>query len=158
MSTPLAGFDRFAVKTSPGRGIRRLPRRENCEVGHVARVPKGMVPLATVLLLHQVTGSYALAGLTAALVAAGDAASTPAQGRLIDRAGRGQVLIPTAAVHVAAVTALLLLGLLLRDASSRTTRRAGVALDAGDGTVRENRGFRPARRAARTGTRPRPRQ
>jgi MFS family permease len=75
----------------------------------VARLPKGMVPLATVLLLHQVTGSYALAGLTAALVAAGDAASTPFQGRLIDRVGRGWVLIPTAAVHVAAVTALLLL-------------------------------------------------
>ena len=75
----------------------------------VARLPKGMVPLATVLLLHQVTGSYALAGLTAALVAVGDAASTPFQGRLVDRVGRGFVLIPTAAVHVTAVTALLLL-------------------------------------------------
>ena len=75
----------------------------------IARLPKGMVPLATVLLLHQVTGSYALAGLTAGLVAAGDAASTPFQGRLIDRAGRGWVLVPTAAVHVTAVTALLLL-------------------------------------------------
>jgi MFS family permease len=75
----------------------------------VARLPKGMVPLATVLLLHEVTGSYALAGLTAALVAAGDAGSTPLQGRLIDRVGRGWVLIPTAAVHVSAVTALLLL-------------------------------------------------
>lgn len=75
----------------------------------IARLPKGMVPLATVILLHQATGSYALAGLTAALVAAGDAASTPLQGRLIDRVGRGWVLIPTAAVHVAAVAALLLL-------------------------------------------------
>jgi MFS family permease len=75
----------------------------------VARLPKGMVPLATVLLLHEVTGSYALAGLTAALVAAGDAGSTPFQGRLIDRVGRGWVLIPTAAVHVAAVAALLML-------------------------------------------------
>lgn len=74
----------------------------------IARLPKGMVPLSTVLLLRQVTGSYALAGVTAALVAAGDAASTPFQGRLIDRAGRGWVLIPAAAVHVTAVTALLL--------------------------------------------------
>jgi hypothetical protein len=73
----------------------------------IARLPKGMVPLATVLLLHQVTGSYALAGLTAALIAAGDAASTPFQGRLIDRAGRGWVLIPTAAVHVTGVAALV---------------------------------------------------
>ena len=69
----------------------------------VARLPKGMVPLATVLLLHQISGSYAIAGITAALVAAGDAASTPVQGRLVDRLGRGRVLIPTAAVHVAAV-------------------------------------------------------
>jgi MFS family permease len=75
----------------------------------IARLPKGMVPLATVLLLHQVTSSYALAGLTAALVAAGDAASTPFQGRLIDRVGRGCVLIPTAAAHVTAVAALLAL-------------------------------------------------
>src|ERR1700733_13694630 len=75
----------------------------------VARLPKGMVPLATVLLLHQVTGSYAIAGITAALVAVGDAASTPLQGRLVDRLGRGIVLIPIAAVNVASVTAMLLL-------------------------------------------------
>ena len=75
----------------------------------VARLPKGMVPLATVLLLHQISGSYAIAGITAALVAAGDAASTPVQGRLVDRLGRGRVLIPTAAVHVAAVAAVLIL-------------------------------------------------
>src|SRR5262245_10630905 len=75
----------------------------------IARLPKGMVPLATVLLLHQVTGSYALAGLTAGLVAAGDAVATPFQGRLIGRAGRGRVLSPTAAVHATGVTSLLLL-------------------------------------------------
>lgn len=75
----------------------------------VARLPKGMVPLATVLLLHQITGSYAIAGVTAALIAAGDAGSTPVQGRLVDRLGRGRVLIPTAAVHVVAVAAVLVL-------------------------------------------------
>ena len=91
-------------------GVLALPRARSVAVSSlVARLPKGMVPLAMVLLLHQVTGSYALAGLTAALVAAGDAASTPLQGRLIDRVGRGWVLIPTAAVHVTAVAALLLL-------------------------------------------------
>jgi MFS family permease len=75
----------------------------------VARLPKGMVPLAIVLLVRQSTGSYALAGMTAALVAVGDAVSTPAQGRLVDRLGRGWVLIPTAAVHLAAVAAVLVL-------------------------------------------------
>jgi MFS family permease len=75
----------------------------------VARLPKGMVPLAIVLLLRQATGSYALAGMTAAMAAAGDAISTPAQGRLVDRLGRGRVLIPAAAVHLAAVAGVLVL-------------------------------------------------
>jgi len=108
-----------ATRLVPGRirssarsfhAVLALPRTRSVAASSlVARLPKGMVPLATVLLLHQVTGSYALAGLTAALVAGGDAASTPLQGRLIDRAGRGWVLIPTAALHVGAVTTLLLL-------------------------------------------------
>lgn len=75
----------------------------------IARLPKGMSPLATVLLLHDLTGSYATAGVTAAVVALGDAATTPMQGRLIDRVGRARVLLPTAAIHVVAIAALLVL-------------------------------------------------
>ena len=75
----------------------------------VARLPKGMMPLATVLLLRQSTGSYAIAGLAVAVTALGDAASAPAQGWLADRLGCGWVLIPSAAVQVAAVAALLVL-------------------------------------------------
>ncbi len=75
----------------------------------VARLPKGMVPLATVLLLHQSTGSYAIAGLAVAVTALGDAASAPAQGWLADRLGCGRVAIPSAAVQVAATAALLVL-------------------------------------------------
>jgi len=112
-------FLRRLVRTVPGqvrasaqafRTVLALPRvRLVSAASLVARLPKGMVPLATVLLLHQITGSYAIAGMTAALVAGGDAASTPVQGRLVDRLGRGLVLIPTAAVHVAAVAAVLVL-------------------------------------------------
>src|SRR5215471_4613392 len=58
----------------------------------IARLPKGMMPLATVLLLHQSTG--ATAGIAVAATALGDAASAPAQGRLADRFGRARVLIP----------------------------------------------------------------
>ncbi len=102
--------DRVRSSARSFRSVLALPHaRAVAASSLVARLPKGMVPLATVLLLHQATGSYALAGVTAALVAAGDAASTPLQGRLIDRVGRGRVLIPTAALHVMAVTALLLL-------------------------------------------------
>ena len=75
----------------------------------MARLPKGMMPLAMVLLLRQSTGSYALAGIAAALMALGDAVSTPAQGRLVDRFGRGRVLVPSAAVHLAAVAGVLVL-------------------------------------------------
>ncbi|HVX46212.1 MAG TPA: MFS transporter [Mycobacteriales bacterium] len=75
----------------------------------IARLPKGIVPLATVLLLQHVTGSLSAAGAAAALVAVGDAVTTPVQGRLIDRYGPGPVLLPTAATHAAAVAALLVL-------------------------------------------------
>lgn len=104
----------------------------------IARLPKGMVPLATVILLHQVTGSYSLAGLTAALVAAGDAASTPLQGRLIDRVGRGLVLIPTAAVHVTAVAALLLLARAHgpADALAASAAVAGVGMPPVSGSIK----------------------
>jgi hypothetical protein len=75
----------------------------------VARLPKGMVPLAMVLVVHRAVGSYAVAGLAVGLVAAGDAASAPVLGWLADRFGRGPVFIPSAAVHVAAVGAVLVL-------------------------------------------------
>ena len=75
----------------------------------LARLPKGMMPLATVLVLHQSTGSYAIAGIAVAATGLADAASAPAQGRLADRFGRGRVLIPSAAVHAAAVVAVLVL-------------------------------------------------
>ncbi|MGH3159898.1 MAG: hypothetical protein ACRDNF_25440 [Streptosporangiaceae bacterium] len=55
----------------------------------VARLPKGMVPLATVLLLRQSTGSYAIAGLAVAVTAVGDAASAPGQGWLTGSAAAG---------------------------------------------------------------------
>ena len=45
----------------------------------LARLPKGMLPLATVLVLHQSTGSYAIAGIAVAATALGDAASAPAR-------------------------------------------------------------------------------
>lgn len=75
----------------------------------IARLPKGMVPLGIVLLLRQATGSYTAAGVTVALFALGDAVSAPIQGRLVDRFGRGRVLIPTVAAHAGAVAAILVL-------------------------------------------------
>src|SRR5258707_15590991 len=91
---------RVRASAADFRTVLGLPRvRLVAVTSLVARLPKGMVPLATVLLLHQATGSYAVAGLAAALMAGGDAASAPVQGRLVDRFGRGWVLIPSAALH-----------------------------------------------------------
>ncbi|HEX6443659.1 MAG TPA: MFS transporter [Streptosporangiales bacterium] len=73
----------------------------------LARLPKGMVPLATVLVLHRATGSYAVAGSATALIAIGDAATTPVEGRLVDRFGMAAVLLPLAMLHLAGVAALL---------------------------------------------------
>jgi MFS family permease len=65
----------------------------------IARLPKGITPLAVVTLVHQTTGSYAAAGVIAAGSALGDALATPVQGRLLDRYGRGRVLLPSTVVY-----------------------------------------------------------
>jgi MFS family permease len=73
----------------------------------VARVPKGMVPLATILLMNERTGSYLIAGTVAGLVALRDAITTPVQGRLVDRFGLARVVLPAVLVHVLGVALLL---------------------------------------------------
>jgi MFS family permease len=77
----------------------------------IARLPKGITPLAIVTLIHQTTGSYAVAGLIAAGTALGDALATPVQGRLLDRYGRGRVLLPSAAIFAIALALLPVLAL-----------------------------------------------
>jgi hypothetical protein len=84
------------------------PRRRAVVVtSAIARLPKGMAPLSLVVFLHATGHSYGLAGAAAALLALGDASTTPLQGRLVDRHGRAAVLLPAAFVHVCAVAALL---------------------------------------------------
>lgn len=73
----------------------------------IARLPKGMVPLAVVLLVSERTGSYLVAGSVAGIVALSDAASTPVLGRLVDRVGSGRVVLPAAALHLAGTVGLL---------------------------------------------------
>jgi MFS family permease len=72
----------------------------------IARLPKGITPFATVTLIAETNGSYALAGAVAAASAFGDALATPAQGRLLDRHGRGRVLVPSAVLYAVALAAL----------------------------------------------------
>jgi MFS family permease len=102
--------DQVQVSADAFRTLFALPHaRLVAATSLVARLPKGMVLLSVVLLLRQTSGSYAIAGVTAAAVAVGDAVSTPAQGRLLDRFSRGRVLIPSAALNVAAISAVIVL-------------------------------------------------
>jgi MFS family permease len=102
--------DQVQVSADAFRTLFALPHaRLVAATSLVARLPKGMVLLSVVLLLRQTSGSYAIAGVTAAAVAVGDAVSTPAQGRLLDRFSRGRILIPSAGLNVAAISAVIVL-------------------------------------------------
>jgi MFS family permease len=80
----------------------------------VARLPIGIHSLAIVLFLRERTGSYAAAGLVAAVFALGAGAGAPMSGRLIDRFGQGRVLMPLALLHAGFLAGLV--GLALIDA------------------------------------------
>src|SRR3954471_11957346 len=54
----------------------------------VVRMPISMAPLATVLLIQQIRGSYAVAGIVTAVYALGATLGTPLLGRLVDPGGQ----------------------------------------------------------------------
>ena len=59
------------------------------------------------LFVQERTGSYAVAGLTAAAFALGNGAVAPLQARLIDRLGHWRVLLPLAVGQAVALTAIV---------------------------------------------------
>jgi MFS family permease len=63
-----------------------------------------------VLYLHESTGSFAIAGAVAGSLAAGSGVGAPVQGRLVDRFGQRNVLVPLAFVHAASLGALVAAG------------------------------------------------
>ncbi|MDR3034221.1 MAG: MFS transporter [Kitasatospora sp.] len=75
----------------------------------VARLPYAMLSLGIVLLVHDTTGSYGLAGAVAAAAAVSQALIGPQTGRLADRYGQAAVLVPAVLVHAGAVAALIAL-------------------------------------------------
>ena len=74
----------------------------------LARLPQGMSSLAILLLVRETTHSYPAAGAAVGGYALACAAAVPVQGRLVDRFGRGRVLLPVAVVQ-AVVLALLVI-------------------------------------------------
>ncbi len=77
-------------------------------VGVLARLGIGMTPLALLLLVEQVTGRYAAAGIAGGVFALAGAALSPVAGRIADRVGPAPVLLVTAVAHPFALAALLL--------------------------------------------------
>ena len=75
----------------------------------VARFPIGINALALILYLREQTGSYAVAGVVAGGLAAGSGVGAPVQGRLVDRFGARNVLVPLAFVHAAALGSIVAL-------------------------------------------------
>jgi MFS family permease len=74
----------------------------------VGRLPISMVPLAAVLLVQQVRGSYAVAGAVTAAYALGATLGTPVLGRFVDRVGQPRVIAPAGLVSAALLVALAL--------------------------------------------------
>ena len=77
-------------------------------VGLLARIPLAMLTVGTLTLVTSVSGSYALGGTTAGAVGIGSALGAPVLGTLADRHGQRLVLLISAALHTAAVVALIL--------------------------------------------------
>src|SRR6201996_5219280 len=75
--------------------------------GVFARLPQGMSGLATLLLVREATHSYAIAGVAVGIQAVAIALTGPLQGRLVDRHGRGRVLLPWANAQTALFVALV---------------------------------------------------
>src|SRR4051812_49452309 len=71
-------------------------------------MPISMAPLATVLLIQQIRGSYAVAGIVTAVYALGATLGTPLLGRLVDRAGQPRVVGPAGLVSASFLVALAL--------------------------------------------------
>lgn len=74
------------------------------------RLPLGMTSLAILLLVRLQAGSFAIAGIAVGAFTLSSAATTPAQGRLLDRVGGPPVLVGFAVAQASGMTGLVLAG------------------------------------------------
>ncbi|GAA2683788.1 MFS transporter [Streptomyces lunalinharesii] len=79
--------------------------------GFLARQPFAMLTIGIVLLVQSTTGSYGTAGAVSAATGVSMALFAPQGGKLADRFGQRAVLVPGVLVHVAGVSALIVLAL-----------------------------------------------
>ena len=87
----------MVVSLAPYRSLLRAPGVPWMLVAStLARLPQGFQVLAVVLLVREATGSFALAGGAAGAMALAGGLTTPPLGRVMDRLGQAQVLVPCA--------------------------------------------------------------
>jgi MFS family permease len=87
----------------------RIPGAPNLLVmGIVGRLSMGMISLALLLVVEEVTGRYTLAAIAGGLYSLAGAALSPVAGRLADRIGPTRVLLVTAVIHPLALVGLLI--------------------------------------------------
>lgn len=75
----------------------------------VMGLPIAIYPLGLILLISTRTGHYSFAGVLSGIYVFANGAGNPVLARLVDRYGQTRVLLPASLVHVAAVTAIVLL-------------------------------------------------
>ncbi|MFF5109498.1 MFS transporter [Streptosporangium sp. NPDC000509] len=93
----------------PYRGLFSMPGAKGFVVaGFFGRMPMSMLGIGIVLLIKELTGSYATAGAVAATVSVSFAVAAPLSGRLVDRFGQARIVIPFTLAHGATLTAMML--------------------------------------------------
>ncbi|MGR8010043.1 MFS transporter [Streptomyces hypolithicus] len=102
VTTPRPGYGQLL--RIPGAWTYLLP-------GFLARQPFAMLTIGIVLLVQHTTGSYASAGVVAAVTGVSMALFAPQSGKLADRFGQSAVLIPGVLLHTTSVVALTALAL-----------------------------------------------
>jgi MFS family permease len=99
-AAPASLADYRAALTAPGAAVPVL-------ASALGRLPIAMLPLATLLYIQQVSGSFAVAGLVSAGTMIGVAAGSVTQGRVMDRLGPTRPLLVVVAMFVLSVCALV---------------------------------------------------
>jgi MFS family permease len=95
--------------------------RQVVVAGLIGRLPLGMVPLGSVLLVRGAGHSYAVVGAVVASLSIANGVAAPIVGRLVDRLGQARMLVPLALLFPISLGAFALLS---------TERASPVALAA----------------------------
>jgi MFS family permease len=99
--------------SSPTRNVLLRPGAVlQAGAGLVAQLTQGASTIGIVLVIHQHTGSVALAGAVAGALAIAAGVARPVQGRLMDLRGAAGVMIVCGLLHPAALTGIVGLSLL----------------------------------------------